>query len=49
LELQGNPLLDRLAAWQLLSNGDNWLTERAVDIDLKFLLKQNLSRLRATQ
>lgn len=40
--LQGDPLLDRLAPLLLLSNATNWIAEDAVDIDLKFLLKQNL-------
>lgn len=40
--LKGDPLLDRLAPLLLLSNTENWITEDTVDIDLKFLLKQNL-------
>lgn len=40
--LKGDPLLDRLAPLLLLSNTSNWIAEDVVDIDLKFLLKQNL-------
>jgi hypothetical protein len=40
--LQGDPLLARLAPMLLLSDPSNWITDDAVDIDLKFLLKQNL-------
>jgi hypothetical protein len=40
--LKGDPLLDRLAPMLLLSDPSNWIADDAVDIDLKFLLKQNL-------
>ena len=40
--LKGDPLLERLSPLLLLSNTENWITEDTVDIDLKFLLKQNL-------
>jgi hypothetical protein len=40
--LRGDPLLDRLSPLLLLSNSSNWLADDTVDIDLKFLLKQNL-------
>jgi hypothetical protein len=40
--LQGDPLLQRLGPLLLLSSTANWLAEDTVDIDLKFLLKQNL-------
>jgi hypothetical protein len=40
--LKGDPLLDRLKPLLLLSSTSNWLADDAVDIDLKFLLKQNL-------
>jgi hypothetical protein len=42
MALKDDPLLDRLAPILLLSKGANWTAEDAVDIDLKFLLKQNL-------
>jgi hypothetical protein len=40
--LRGDALLDRLAPILLLSKGANWISDDTVDIDLKFLLKQNL-------
>lgn len=40
--LKGDPLLDRLAPLLLLSDSENWVAEDTADIDLKFLLKQNL-------
>jgi len=40
--LAGDPLLNRVSPILLLSGQSNWLAEDAVDIDLKFLLKQNL-------
>jgi hypothetical protein len=40
--LQGDPLLQRLGPLLLLSSTSNWVAEDTVDIDLKFLLKQNL-------
>ena len=40
--LKGDPLLARLAPMLLLSDPSTWITDDAVDIDLKFLLKQNL-------
>lgn len=40
--LKGDALLDRLAPLLLLSNTENWITEDTIDIDLKFLLRQNL-------
>ena len=40
--LNGDPLLDRLGPLLLLSSATNWVAEDTVDIDLKFLLKQNL-------
>jgi hypothetical protein len=40
--LAGDRLLDRLQPLLLLSNSTNWIAEDAVDIDLKFLLKQHL-------
>jgi hypothetical protein len=40
--LNGDPLLERLGPLLLLSSTTNWLAEDTVDIDLKFLLKQNL-------
>jgi hypothetical protein len=40
--LKGDPLLDRLGPLLLLSDTANWIAEDTVDIDLKFLLKQNL-------
>jgi hypothetical protein len=40
--LAGDLLLDRVAPILLLSGSSNWIADDAVDIDLKFLLKQNL-------
>lgn len=40
--LVGDPILDQLAPLLLLSDRSNWISDDAVDIDLKFLLKQNL-------
>jgi hypothetical protein len=40
--LQGDPLLVRLAPLLLVSGSENWLADDAVDIDLKFLIKQIL-------
>lgn len=40
--LRGDPLLDRLMPLLLLSSSSNWIADDLVDIDLKFLLKQNL-------
>ena len=40
--LKGDPLLERLAPLLLLSGSENWVTEDTTDVDLKFLLKQNL-------
>lgn len=40
--LKGDRLLDGLGPLLLLSSSENWVTEDTVDIDLKFLLKQNL-------
>ena len=40
--LKGDALLERLGPLLLLSNSENWVAEDSVDIDLKFLLKQNL-------
>ena len=40
--LKRDPLLGRLAPMLLLSDPSNWIADDAVDIDLKFLLKQNL-------
>lgn len=40
--LAGDPILDQLAPLLLLSDRTNWIAEDAVDIDLKFLIKQNL-------
>jgi hypothetical protein len=40
--LQGNPLLRQIAPLFLLSSNENWLSVDSVDIDLKFLIKQNL-------
>lgn len=40
--LKGDPLLDRLGPLLLLSSSVNWVAEDSVDIDLKFLHKQNL-------
>jgi hypothetical protein len=40
--LQGNPLLKQIEPLFLLSSSENWLAVDSVDIDLKFLIKQNL-------
>ena len=40
--LAGDPILDQLAPLLLLSDSVNWIADDTVDIDLKFLLKQNL-------
>jgi len=40
--LQNDVLLERLAPLLLLTESANWMAEDNVDIDLKFLLKQNL-------
>jgi hypothetical protein len=40
--LRGTPLLERIAPLLLLSERENWLAHDTIDIDLKFLLKQNL-------
>jgi hypothetical protein len=40
--LNGDALLERLGPLLLLSSSFNWLAEDSVDIDMKFLLKQNL-------
>jgi hypothetical protein len=40
--LKGDRLLERLGPLLLLSDSANWIAEDTVDIDLKFLLKQNL-------
>ena len=40
--LEGDPLLERVRPLLLLSDTTNWVAEDSVDIDLKFLLKQNL-------
>jgi hypothetical protein len=40
--LAGDPLLERVGPLLLLSSSTNWIAEDTVDIDLKFLLKQNL-------
>jgi hypothetical protein len=40
--LQGDPFLKKLEPFFLMSGEENWLATDAVDIDLKFLLKQNL-------
>ncbi|HEY1748817.1 MAG TPA: hypothetical protein VGG11_18900 [Xanthobacteraceae bacterium] len=40
--LAGDPLLARLEPLLLLGPGTNWLADDTVDIDLKFLLKQDL-------
>jgi hypothetical protein len=42
LALKDDPLLDRIQPLLLLSHATNWIAQDAVDIDLKFLLKQNL-------
>ena len=40
--LNGDSLLDRIAPMLLLSSSSNWIADDLIDIDLKFLLKQNL-------
>jgi hypothetical protein len=40
--LKGDTPLDRLAPILLLSNTENWIADDTADIDMKFLLKQNL-------
>lgn len=40
--LGGDPLLERVRPMLLLSDTTNWVAKDTVDIDLKFLLKQNL-------
>jgi hypothetical protein len=40
--LAGDPLFSRVSPILLLSGQSNWLAQDAVDIDLKFLFKQNL-------
>lgn len=40
--LAGDPILDLLAPLLLLSDTTNWIANDTVDIDLKFLIKQNL-------
>ncbi len=40
--LEGDPLLERLRPLLLLYGIKNWVAEVSVDIDLKFLLRQNL-------
>ena len=40
--LAGDPTLDQLAPLLLLSDPLNWIADDAVDIDLKFLIKQNI-------
>ena len=40
--LSGDALLDRVAPVLLLANSTNWIADDAIDIDFKFLLKQNL-------
>ena len=40
--LAGDPLLSRVSPILLLSGQSNWLAQDTVDIDLKFLFKQNL-------
>jgi hypothetical protein len=40
--LKSNSLLERIAPIFLLSSSENWLAIDTVDIDLKFLIKQNL-------
>jgi hypothetical protein len=40
--LAGDPILDQLTPLLLLSDRTNWIADDAVDIDLKFLLNQNL-------
>lgn len=40
--LAGDPLLNRVSPILLLSGSSNWLVQDTVDIDLKFLFKQDL-------
>jgi hypothetical protein len=40
--LAGDPILEQLAPLLLLSDRSDWIADDVVDIDLKFLLKQNL-------
>jgi hypothetical protein len=40
--LAGDPLLKKIEPLLLVSRGENWLAEDLTDIDLKFLLRQNL-------
>lgn len=40
--LAGDPLLERLGPLLLLAPSENWIANDMVDIDLKFVLKQNL-------
>jgi hypothetical protein len=40
--LAGDAFLDRLAPMLLLSEGASWMANDTVDVDLKFLLKQNI-------
>lgn len=40
--LAGDAVLDRLAPLLLLSDRTNWMADDAVEIDLKFLIKQNI-------
>ena len=40
--LAGDPILGQLAPLLLLSDRTNWIADDAIDIDLKFLIKQNL-------
>lgn len=40
--LKGDPLLHQLAPLLLLSDDGNWIADDTIDIDLKFLLKQNI-------
>ncbi|WP_407177970.1 HEAT repeat domain-containing protein [Bradyrhizobium sp. STM 3562] len=40
--LSADPLFERVRPLLLLSSSENWIAEDSVDIDLKFLLKQNL-------
>ncbi|MGH6777764.1 MAG: HEAT repeat domain-containing protein [Bradyrhizobium sp.] len=40
--LGGDPLLNKLEPLFLMGSSENWLAKDSVDIDLKFLLKQNL-------
>jgi hypothetical protein len=40
--LQGDDLLMQIEPLFLLNSSENWLAVDSVDIDLKFLIKQNL-------